>query len=338
MKYISIGDMSQTYLLRRHNTQLKATMSRLSDEMVTGISKDLGAAVGGDFTALSAIDHTIARSSAYAQIATETDLLAGTQQDALELIQGHAYQIGATLVSAASTSSPAMVSSGARDAKERFGSIIGALNVSVAGRYAFSGNTTDARPVADASEIIDGLTVAIAGLGDAASIEAAVDEWFDVAPGGGVGYRETAYLGSDTALAPVQLSETDSAQITITAEDQTIRNMLKGFALATLIADNKVPDDAELRSTLIQSAGEKIVTADAEMATLRSQLGTVESIISDARTRNSAQKSSLDIAKVELIGVDAYEAATALEAVQSQIETLYTLTSRISKLSLTDYL
>lgn len=337
MKYISVGDMSQTYLMRRHNVQLKTTMSRLSEELVTGISQDLGTKVGGDFTALAGINRSLARAEAYKQVATETDLLAGTQQDALETIQGHAKAIGTTLISASFTASPIMVDSGAQNAAERFEAIIDALNVNVAGRYAFSGTTTDTKPVASADAIMTELETLVSGMTVAADIIAAVDDWFEADPGGG-GFLDLSYLGSATSLAPVRLSETDTTQLTITAADATLRDTLKGFALGTLLARNLVPADDSTRSLLIRAAGERIASAEGEITTLRSGLGTAEAIIADAQTRNSAQQTSLEIARKELIGVDDYTAATALEAAQSQMETLYTLTSRLTQLSLTDYL
>lgn len=337
MKYISVGDMSQTYLMRRHNAQLKQTMTRLSDELVTGVQKDLGTAVGGDFTALAAIDRSLARNAAFKQVSAETDLLAGTQQEALETLQGHANALGVTLVSAVSSASRGMIDAGVQDAAQRFSAIISALNVSVAGRYAFSGTSTDTAPVTDPGTILAALGTAISGLTQPDDIVNAVEAWFD-APYGSPGYLDNAYQGSDTALAPVQLSETDQTQLTLTAADPTVRNLLKGFALASLIAEGQVPDVLTTRSALTQAAGERILTSDAELSVLRSELGTVESIILESQTRNAAQKTSLELAKGELIGIDAYETATALEAVQSQLETLYTLTSRLSQLSLTDYL
>lgn len=337
MKYISVGDMSQTYLMRRHNTQLKQTMTRLSEELVTGVQKDVGAAIKGDFTALAAIERSLTRNEAFKQVAAETDLLAGTQQEALATLQGHANAIGSTLVSAVSSSSPSMINAGVQDAAQRFSSIISALNVSVAGRYAFSGNSTDMASLVEPEAILTALGTAVGGLTQPDEIVDAVNAWFD-APYGSPGYLENAYTGSDTALAPVQLSETDRTQVNFTAADQTIRNLLKGFALASLVAENKVPDTLATRSALTQAAGERILTSDAEMSVLRSELGTVEAVIAEAQTHNATQKAALEIAKGELVGIDTYESATALEAVQSQLETLYTLTSRLSQLTLTDYL
>ena len=337
MKYFSVGDMSQTYQMRRHHAQLKTTMAQLSEEVVTGVSRDIGAAVGGDFTGLSALSRSQARVSALQQNAAEADLLAGSQQEALNIIQGHALAIGSTLISAASASSTTMVSSGARNAAERFASIIGALNVNVAGRYAFSGIATDQRPVADADAIMLELSATVSGMMTAEDITTAVDAWFDGGASSG-GFIDKAFKGSATALSAVQVSETDEARLTLTATDPILRDVLKGFALATLVAKNEDLYTADTKSMLIQAAGERIVTADGEMATLRSELGAVEAIISDAQTRNAAQKASLELAKSELIGVDPYDTATALDAVESQIETLYKLTTRISQLSLTDYM
>lgn len=329
--------MAQTYLMRRHNVQLKSTLSQLTEELVTGVSKDVGAAVGGDFTALSAIDRSLGRLSAFAQVASEVNLQATVQQDTLEFVQGHASEMGGTLAAAASAASSSMIESGAKDAAQRFYSITSALNVSVAGRYVFSGTTTDTKPVVEGSEIIAQLTTVIGGLTNAADITAAVSDWFD-APAGGGGFIDTAYTGSNTTLAAFQLSETDKVSLSITAQNQTLRSTLKGFALATLIAEGAVPNDVSTRSALAQAAGEQMVAADVHMSTLRSELGTTQSIIAQVQARNASEKSSLEISKGELIGIDAYDSATALEAVQAQLQTLYTLTSRLSQLSLTDYL
>ena len=54
--------------------------------------------------------------------------------------------------------------------------------------------------------------------------------------------------------------------------------------------------------------------------------------------RNAAEASALQIARNGLVAADPYDTATAIQAVQTQIETLYTLTARLSRLSLTDYL
>ena len=60
--------------------------------------------------------------------------------------------------------------------------------------------------------------------------------------------------------------------------------------------------------------------------------------ISAAETRNSSEESALQIARNDLTSVDPYSTATKLQETQTQLETIYALTARMSHLSLLDYL
>jgi flagellar hook-associated protein 3 FlgL len=96
--------------------------------------------------------------------------------------------------------------------------------------------------------------------------------------------------------------------------------------------------DAVERGRLAQQAGQQLVSTEDARTTLRARIGTVEAQIEAARTRNSAEETSLGILRSDLGSVDPYEAATRLQAVQSQLESLYLVTARVSRLSLTEYL
>ena len=72
--------------------------------------------------------------------------------------------------------------------------------------------------------------------------------------------------------------------------------------------------------------------------TLAARIGTVEAQIEAARTRNSAEETALGIFRSEIGSVDSYEAATRLEQARSQLESLYLITARVSRLSLTEFL
>lgn len=149
---------------------------------------------------------------------------------------------------------------------------------------------------------------------------------------------DTGYFADETPLAPIRIAEGESVSVDLTASDQVIRDVLKGFALAALVGEGRVPDSVPLRAQLTNEAGERIMTVDANLTQARTSIGTAEGLIAEAQTRNSTELSSLTVARTKLIEADPYESATALEAVQTQIETLYTLTSRLSSLTLTDYL
>ena len=74
------------------------------------------------------------------------------------------------------------------------------------------------------------------------------------------------------------------------------------------------------------------------MKSLARRIGTVEAQIEVARSRNSAEETSLDILRSEIGSVDPYEAGTRLETIRSQLESLYLVTARVARLSLAEYL
>ena len=63
-----------------------------------------------------------------------------------------------------------------------------------------------------------------------------------------------------------------------------------------------------------------------------------EARVEDAAARLSARGTALEIARNDMSAADPYETATKLQNVQLQLETHYTLTARLSRLSLTEYL
>lgn len=337
MNYVSVGDMAQSYMLRKHNVQLKQTMNRLTEEVVSGIQSDIGAAVKGDFRSLSSIERSIGLLASYEQTNAEASLFVGSMQSALEVVQDLTTSVGSVLMSAGVGANAATVNATTADAAQRFSSIVAALNTNVSGRYVFSGAATDTKPLASAQDMLDALQTEISGLVTTEDIVAAVDTWFD-GPAGGGGFADVGYLGGDTPLSTIRIAEGDAVSVQLTASDQTIRDVLKGFALAALVGEGRVPDDVATRAQLTEIAGNRIVTVDGNLTAVRTGLGTAEALVADAQTRNSAESASLSLARNALIEADPYQSATALEAVKTQIETLYTLTSRLSALTLTDYL
>jgi flagellar hook-associated protein 3 FlgL len=337
MNYVSVGDMAQAYQLRQHNVQLKTTLTQLTEEVVTGVQTDIGRAVGGDFTALAAIDHSLNTLESYGRVATEAQLFSGTMQGALDLVQTLATEIGPSLVSAATNSSPTLVATTTSDAVQRFEAAISALNTNVAGRYVFSGNAVDTKPLAPADDILAALGTAISTETTVPGIVSAVEAWFS-APTGSGGFSDLAYAGSASALGAMRITEGEAIELNVTAQDATIRDTLMGFALAALVSADMVPSGSDVRSGLTQAAGERLITADSNLTVLRAKIGATEGRIADAQVENRNQSASLKLARQSLIEADPYDTATALEAVKTQIETLYKLTSRLSALSLADYL
>lgn len=337
MSMLSVGDMALSYQLRNQNAQLKQQIGQRTQEVVSGLAADLGTKVNGDFLPLASIDRSLATLNAYDTTAAEAALFAENAQSALGVVHGAGSDVAPLLISSVTNSSSTSQMTVAKDSRQRLEVAISALNVQVAGRYAFAGVATDQKPLADADAIVAALTVATAGTTTPADFVAAVDAWF-AAPVGGGGFLDLAYAGSEVPLAPFRIGPESEARATVTAADEPIRNTLKGLAMAAMLAEGVFGNDVAARAEVATAAGTAILGADSALIGLRADIGTVESQIAQAQTRNSAERAALEIARLDVVAVDPYDTATALEALTSQMESLYTLTARISRLSFADYM
>lgn len=335
MNFSSIGDLALTFQQRRQNVQIKTDLNRLSQELASGKKADLSTSVSGDYSPIVSIERSLRAADAYSTALAEADLFTATMQSSLEMVQNTSSELGPSLLTASSSGHTMFLQTSANDARTKFASVVSALNTRVADRSTFAGAATDQPALADSETMMAALQTAIAAETTAAGVEAAVDAWF-FTPGGG--FETSGFLGSGQPVGSFRLSEFDTETVGLTAADPSIRGMLKGFVMAALSGDGLSSLSSNERLDLARMAGERLLSSDSELAVARSEVGSAQARIDTVASRNAAQKTSLEIARSEITAIDPYKTATELEAVRTQLETLYTLTARLSRLSLTDFL
>ncbi|MCA0846349.1 flagellin [Salipiger thiooxidans] len=331
----TVGDLARTLVLRTHQTRLNQEMDRLGVEIASGFVRDPASHLGGDITGLLAIDRTLAQLETYRVNTTEASFLTGTMQNALEEIQIRAENVSQVLLSVELTPNDEMLNTMSSEAESALNQMLNGLNRSVGGRFLFSGTATDGHAVIDSDTMLNELRTALAGQTDVAGVEAALDAWFDTAGGG---FETTGYLGSTTSLAPMRLSKTESANVDIRADDQVFRDTMKALAKAALATDSSLALPENVKIELIGNAALDLQTAQAHMVELRSGLGALQQRIEETSTRNSAERAATTIARVELVGTDQFETATRYENTRAQLESLYAITVRSSRMSLVGFL
>ena len=335
MANLSIGDLALTFNNRHHNLRLKQKLAQLGEELASGQKADISTIAGGDFAPVVGIERALKANAAFSTTTAEAGDFARTTQAALGSVQAYSAELGTTLLATSPVDHPATIMAATADTKAKFQAVVALFNTQSAGRHVFSGTATDRPALADSQTILGALQSAVAGQTTAAGVEAAVNTWFDT-PGGG--FDTLAYNGSTTTLAAFRLSDTDSVQPGVTAADPEVRSVLKAFAVAALVGTGTLAGNATEQAALTQRAGEMLLSADGKLSYLRANVGTAEALIDEVSTRNTAEKSALEIARNKITAVDPYRIATDLEAVQTQLETLYRLTVRMSRLSLAEYL
>ncbi|WP_435310417.1 flagellin [Primorskyibacter sedentarius] len=331
----TLGDLAQGMALRVHQSRIKSEMNKLTTEISTGQVLDQGERVGGDFRQLAGIQHSLTRLEGYRTATVEATQIADTLQTILGKVQDEAQALAAPLASVTSNSLPTVRDTLANEALDRLGSMIGAVNVQTAGRSYLSGTQTDQSPLADVSTLMTELRSAVAGEVTSQGVVAALDAWFDT-PGGG--FDTVMYRGGTQDLASLRLSESETADISLRADDPTLRNILKNTALAALATDDAAGLPFSIQGDLQRAAGEGLLSANDGMTGLRAKIGTLEARIEETSIANEAEASSLAQARNVLLEADPYETASRLEEVQYQLETVYALTARSARLSLLEYL
>lgn len=332
MMRISVGDASLTNILARQGADLRGQVQRASQEVATGKHADIGAVLRGDFSPLLAIDASLARLSAYASNTTDAAVQTAAQQAAVGSLSQLASGISTTLLGARNFSTAAQIDTLGADAKGRLASAIGVLNTQASGRAVFSGVATDTVPLGSVEDMLTALQTAATGSTTAGQVSAAVNGWFADPLGFG-----TFYQGG-TPLSPAPIAAGEGADLSTTAMDQALRDTLAGFAMAALIDRGVLAGDPGERARLAQLAGQQLISTQDARTTLAARIGTVEAQIEAARARNGAEETSLGILRSDIGSVDPYEAATRLQTIQSQLESLYLVTARVSRLSLAEYL
>jgi flagellar hook-associated protein 3 FlgL len=333
MNITALGDLAQTFMLRRQNADLKADVTRLSTEVTTGQTANVGRHLAGDVSALTGIDSALARLGSYTRAANEAAFFAGAMQTALSTVEDMATDLAPTFLSTATAGNTGTVLTAAREGRQSFETAVILYNTRLGDRALFGGVETARPPLAAPDVLLAAMETAITGAVTAADVETALDAWF-ASP---TGFAATGYLGGPS-LADVPVGPGQTARVDVTAADPAIKETLKGFGMAALLDRGLFGGNPQTQASLLRRAGESLLEGQSSRAVLADRLGTTEGQIETARARNGAETASLQIARAELLAVDPYEAASRLQEAQGQLESLYTITARLSRLNLVDFL
>ncbi|MEY8842106.1 flagellin [Cribrihabitans sp. XS_ASV171] len=333
MTMTSVGDLARGLVLRTRSSEIRSDIDRLSQELSSGRVGDPSARLGGDYAHVTDIERGIARLDSFGVAGTEARLFADAMQTGLDRVAQGASALSATLMQAESAGMAGSHGIIANEARGALEGMISALNARVGGRSVFAGVSTDRTPLPSADDVLGSLREILAGSGSAAAAQQAAKAWFQDPTGFGPLYR-----GSDTPIAPMQVSEREQVTLDLTAADTTLKEGIMAAALAALADDPGLGLSVEQRDRLARDLGASLANTNDRIIGLQAKVGAAQERIDQASARNAAARSGLEIARNELIGADPYETATRLQAAQSQLDALYSVTVRNARLSLVNYL
>jgi flagellar hook-associated protein 3 FlgL len=334
MKIGALGDLAQSYAMQSRNTALKHEMQRLTAELTSGQVADMRKAAHGNVAYINDLERSLTKLDGYDLATREAIQFADGVQTALGRMSDLNVSFRNIMLSNTNPSFGQSPTSVLSEAKSTLEDMISTMNGSVGGRSLFAGTATDTRPLAPAEDLLAALGSAIAGAGSVDDMLAAADAWFDDPAGfGTMGYR-----GSDRSLAPMALSDDKTAQLDLRADNPTFRDALKGLAVLALADDPVIGLTVAQQSELFQKSVDTVIGTSEGFVDLQAKTGFAESRLDAQAARNSAERATLEMARSSLLAIDPFETATELEQVQFQIESLYAITSRMSQLSLLNFI
>jgi len=276
----------------------------------------------------------------------------GAARDALTSLDSDAQTLLKALIAAKNTGDVVTLQ---KQAMSFLSSFANALNTTSNGAYVFAGTNTSVRPMLDYSVSAQAATQTAFfnafGVTNADAITS--DDMQAFLTGTGATTGPYADLFSDpawgtnwskasdnptTALVNDPTSESALQPVTtsVSANDSAIRALASAYtSIAGLGIDGLNPTTQQ---TVLSYAVSQLSLGIAGVTNLQTTLGISESQINNANTQLQNRASFVDKWAAQLIGVDSYTASERLTNISTQLEVAYSLTSRISKLSLVNYL
>lgn len=331
---ISLGDMSRTIPLGRQSARLKDSIATLSNQMTTGQARDKLHHLNGNVSYLAALEQSLERAANRKDLAQTTATFLAAQQSIVAELGKTTRQVSADSQLLELTIDAAAIERFMREMSTAFSDAVRFLNTSFGDRTLFAGTRGDGPALADPDAIIAALVADIPVPVDPATLPDLIEAWF--APGGG--FDNHGYAGGRSIPGAIDLGHGVVIRLTVTAQDSAVRETLATLATGAVLGRG-IPgvDGTAQRAILLQSTL-PLKAASQGLVDLSARLGVVEERAVIASSRAEAERTGLSIALADLLAVDPYESASKLEQAMNQLDTIYMITARLSRLSLADYL
>lgn len=304
---------------------MRARATIVSEESVTGQYSDLTKQLGGR------IGDAMISNKALADIENQRGLL-GVREGRLDLtqtslgsIQERISGLEVQMLTALGVGDLPGQDIVARDAKAALSDVFSVLNTRHGDRFLFSGDETATQPFGNTDQLLTDIRqIAITAL-DAADFETQLDAYFQSPTGG---WATTIYAGSETA------TDTDS----VTASDPAILEVISGLAVMALSGRDENLGLFTSEPAIVRASAERLGTGTTALVNLRADVGIIQERVAKGKEGLDTEETILNSVYNNMAGRDQYDAASELKQLEASLEAAYVLTSRLSNLSLLNFL
>ncbi|ACI58706.1 flagellar hook-associated 3 family protein (plasmid) [Rhizobium leguminosarum bv. trifolii WSM2304] len=348
MKASFVSSSAMQNVLRLTISQSQTKLQQASTEATTGTYADIGVSLGAGTAKTISLTSAIDQAASFQTSNAVVELRMDASQTALSSLKDAGDSLVSNLTALQASQDTTSIAVALQTAGSTISQLISTANTSVNGEFLFGGTNLDSQPLTDQSSTVSDTIVT--ALGDYATglgkdvneltgdeigtfITGTVEPMFSES-----GWTD-ASAGWSTASSTDMTSRISSSE-TITSSTNANSEGMRYLALASVVVSALFGQDlsSDAQSTVATKAIGYAAQATSGIVTQQSQLGLSQERLEKANDALDAQSSLLQGKLVDLQGVDAYEASTLVNQLQTQLETAYTLVSKLQGLSLVNYL
>lgn len=345
--YISSSAISAA--LRQSILQMQTQLTQAQTEVTTGQAADVGLSLGANTGQYVSLNQQLSS----LQTITNTNNVVATRlsatNSAMTDILSTAQSFLNNLVADQNGTMSGQVMQ--QQAASSLQSLTSDLNTNVDQQYVFSGINTDVKPIADYVQNPPGAAQqAVANAFSAAfgtsqsgsgtsSINASDMQNFLNTQFANL-FSGSSWTGnwSSASSQPIRsrISTSELVDTSVTANEPAMQKLTMAYTMVSDLGLGNLSQGAA--QAVISTATQTVSAAIAQLTDLQASVGTMQSQVTNANSQMSVQTNVLTTQINNLDAVDPYEASTRVNDLTTQIETAYSLTAQIQKLSLVNYL
>lgn len=344
MKTTSISSLAISQSMQSTVSNAMSEITKLQDEAVKGTYADVGLELGTRTS--TSLDYS--RESSRLQSVIDSNSFAETRMDASQLALTNISNAGQSLLDSltalsgnSDVNSLKVASDTAMSVLENFTSY---ANTAANGEYLFSGIATDVKTFNDdfISDVTTNFNASFRAFMDSengpASTPADVtsDQMKQFLSDYEAAFDLSAYSGASDTVMTTRISSSETVATSTSANSDGFEKLVLASVVSSQLTNAGLGSGA--LSVVSQKATEYAGTAISGVTAQQSALGLSQERIDKANTYMSNQINIIDTQLTGLVGVDTEEASVRLSTLLNQVETSYSITSRILGMSLADYI
>ena len=335
MPFNSIGDLASSLILSQSNMLAKRNLQKFSTELVTGVTSNIKSVLQNDMSRQVQWQRSLASNSVLSKTLSEALTQTQSKRLVINSIENNTASFANQITTSLASNSSSTLESLSKNALNTLDQTLSQLNSEVAGRSLFSGSSTDTMAIASSEVLLQSVKAYVAPSITPSGITQKVREWMDDRNSG---FESVAYFGSDDDPSPIRISEDRQITEASKANHPAIKKVIESLFLATISSDENLGLATAERATLLSEASTGLRDAGTQLIQLEAGIGYIEGELQKAKTTVSSEIATTEQIRADVLGVDEFEIASRLQSTELQLEKIYTVTARASRMSLLEYL